>query len=136
MVHTRPVTLLRWNKRILTSYLTLPAYRNRTCHFCPHIKVRMSVSPLKPTPEPISGGKSHWPVIATITELCGRDSNPKLLAHQCVSVTPPHIIYFSSPISRSIICFAFCSIRFGGSHCIPSIRTEFILATKALYRSP
>ena len=32
---------------------------------------KLSVSPLKPTPEPISGGKSHWPVIATITELCG-----------------------------------------------------------------
>lgn len=32
---------------------------------------KLSVSPLKPTPEPISGGESHCPVIATITELCG-----------------------------------------------------------------
>ena len=60
----------------------------------PFLNQKLSVSPLKPTPEPISGGKSHWPVIATITELCGQDSNLKLLAHQCVPVTPPHIIKY------------------------------------------
>lgn len=27
-----------YQRKILTSFLTLPAYRNRTCHFCPRIK--------------------------------------------------------------------------------------------------
>ena len=118
MAYTRPVALLRWNKRILTSFLTITKnlvsvcpsanwflhkffmilelkYRwcvHQFCHalheslyFCstsgvqesnlsflsPYQSTDERFSPLKPTPEPISGGKSHWPVTATVTELCG-----------------------------------------------------------------
>lgn len=82
LFHFRQILLLRffyWNKNVYIelkryhTFIPIPAHRNRTCHFCPHIKVRMSVSPLKPTPEPIREEKVIGPWLQPSRNCAGWD---------------------------------------------------------------